>query len=67
MKTEEILRYDRMYRVMRELLDADVITFGFWVPTQPEGSQLARILRENPASEDEGRPPYNHLAGGGGL
>jgi hypothetical protein len=56
-----------MYRVMRELLDADVITFGFWVPTQPEGSQLARILRENPASEDEGRPPYNHLAGGGGL
>ncbi len=64
MKTEEILHYDRMYRAMREVLDADIITFGFWHPPQILRS---RNLRED-AGPDEGKtPPYTRLSAGESL
>jgi len=64
MKTEEILRYDRMYQAMREALDADIITFGFWTP-QPD--LPARCLREHKTSDPSGSTPYTRLSGAESL
>jgi hypothetical protein len=66
MKTEEILRYDRMYRAMRELLDADVIAFGFWPSASSGPSHSERRLRETAADGDNSRP-CDGLSEGGSL
>jgi hypothetical protein len=59
MKTEDLLRYDRMYRAMREALDADIITFGFWTPLREtkNSSPSQWAAQDRPAS-----PPYTHLS-----
>ncbi len=64
MKTEDVLRYDRMYRAMREALDADIITFGFWAPPADDQN---RCLRERSALEPVTSTPYTHLSGGDSL
>lgn len=51
MKTEELLRYERMYRAMRQVLDADVLAFGFRPLKRSEdaGSEATwRCLKEAP-------------------
>ncbi len=51
MKTEELLRYERMYRAMREVLHADVLAFGFRPQNRLEdaGSETTwRCLKEAP-------------------
>lgn len=60
MKTEEILRYDRMYQAMRQALDADIIAFGFWNP-QPNPS--ASQPRDRGTSDPAGSKPCRRLSG----
>ncbi|MGA9191646.1 MAG: hypothetical protein WBZ24_07940 [Anaerolineales bacterium] len=64
MKTEEILHYDRMYQAMRQVLDADIIAFGFW---NPNANPLTSRLREHGTSDPEGSPPCAHLSGAKSL
>ena len=64
MKTEEILRYDRMYRAMRQVLDADIIAFGFWTP---KPNPPAPGLRESGISKPEEPTPYTRLSGAESL
>ena len=59
MKTEDILRYDRMYRAMKLALDADIITFGFWAPRR---EALKGSLPKAAATDTTGSPTYTHLA-----
>jgi hypothetical protein len=62
-KTEEILRYDRMYRAMLKVLDAEVIAFDFWIPTPT----LTRRRAKDQAPGGVDRPPYERLSGGHSL
>jgi hypothetical protein len=64
MKTEEILRYDRMYQAMREALDADIIAFGFW---NPKPNPPTSGHRERRTSDPEGSTPYARLSGAESL
>ena len=60
MKTEDILRYDRMYRAMRKALDADIITFGFWTPQR----KTPNPTPSQPATRDRlVSSTYTHLSG----
>jgi hypothetical protein len=60
MKTEELLRYERMYQAMRRALQADVLAFGFdpsceQRPVGAPGSP-AHVLREPPPARPRNSP-----------